>query len=128
MDKRRVKSKVDDAVGRAKRQVEEWTDETKARVEDATRKVKNKAEHGLDKIKHAAHDAKEKATGRASAAKPGRETKLHKDSEALEDSRKLPINGPHVSIPPSLSPRGAISDHGLRGGMSPIDQRSSPNR
>jgi uncharacterized protein YjbJ (UPF0337 family) len=98
MDKRRVKGKVADAVGRAKRQVEEWTNETKARVKNATRKVKNKAEHGLDKIKHAAHDAKEKATGRASAAKPGRETKLHKDSEALEDSTKPPIDGSDVSI------------------------------
>ena len=52
MDKRRVMGKVDDAVGRAKRQVKEWI------------------------------------TGRASAVKPGKELKLHKDSEALEDPTK----------------------------------------
>ena len=63
MDTHRAKTKVDSAVGRAKRKVEKWTDETKIQVEDAAEKVKGKVEQVWDKMKHAAQDAKDKVTG-----------------------------------------------------------------
>ena len=64
MDKRRAKRKLNHAVGRAKRQVEQWSDDAKDQVADAAEQAKGRAEHAWDKIKDAAHDAKEKVTGR----------------------------------------------------------------
>jgi uncharacterized protein YjbJ (UPF0337 family) len=61
MDKDRVKGKIDDAAGRAKRQVGEWTGDTEAQVEGAAQQVKGKAENAWGKIKDAARDATDKA-------------------------------------------------------------------
>ncbi|MGP8270174.1 MAG: CsbD family protein [Terracidiphilus sp.] len=44
MDKDRVKVTIDDSVGRAKRQVGEWTGDTKTQAEGAAQQVKGKAE------------------------------------------------------------------------------------
>jgi uncharacterized protein YjbJ (UPF0337 family) len=57
MDKNRVKGKMDDAAGRIKRQVGEWTGDTKAEVEGAAQQVKGKAENAWGKMKDAARDA-----------------------------------------------------------------------
>jgi len=61
MDKDRVKGTVDDAVGRAKRQVGEWTGDTNAQVEGAGQQIKGKAEKAWGNVKDAARDAKEEA-------------------------------------------------------------------
>jgi uncharacterized protein YjbJ (UPF0337 family) len=58
MDKDRVKGKIDDAAGRAKRQVGEWTGDTKAQVEGAAQQVKGKVENAWGKTKDAVRDVK----------------------------------------------------------------------
>ncbi len=63
MNKERMKGKMDDAAGRAKRQVGEWTGDTKAQVEGAAQQVKGKAENAWGKMKDAARDAKEEIKG-----------------------------------------------------------------
>jgi len=57
MDKDRVKGTLDDAAGRVKRQVGEWTGDTNAQVEGAAQQVKGKVEKAVGQIKDAARDA-----------------------------------------------------------------------
>ena len=61
MDKDRVKGTVDDAAGRIKRQVGEWTGDTGAQVEGAAQQVKGKAEKAWGNVKDAARDAGQKS-------------------------------------------------------------------
>jgi uncharacterized protein YjbJ (UPF0337 family) len=61
MDKDRVKGTVDDAAGRIKRQVGEWTGDTGAQVEGATQQVKGKVEKAWGNVKDAARNAGEKS-------------------------------------------------------------------
>ena len=65
MDKQQAKRKLNRAVGRARIQAEELTDDTKAKVEDLAHQAKDTAEHAWEQMKHAARDAKEKVTGKA---------------------------------------------------------------
>ena len=44
MNKDNVKGTIDDAAGRAKRQVGEWTGDTKTQVDGAAQQVKGKVE------------------------------------------------------------------------------------
>jgi uncharacterized protein YjbJ (UPF0337 family) len=44
MDKDKVKGAIDDAAGRVKRQVGEWTGDTSAQAEGAAQQVKGKVE------------------------------------------------------------------------------------
>lgn len=57
MNKDNVKGTMDDAAGRAKRQVGEWTGDTKTQVEGTTQQVKGKAEKAWGNLKDAARDA-----------------------------------------------------------------------
>lgn len=57
MDKETVKGAVNDAAGRAKRQVGEWTGDTNAQVEGAAQQVKGKAQKVVGNVKDAARDA-----------------------------------------------------------------------
>jgi len=61
MDKDRVKGTVDDAAGRIKRQVGEWTGDTGAQVDGAAQQVKGKAEKAWGNVKDAARDAGQKS-------------------------------------------------------------------
>jgi len=61
MDKDRVKGTMDDAAGRVKRQVGEWTGDTETQVEGATQQVKGKAEKAWGNVKDAARDATNKS-------------------------------------------------------------------
>ncbi len=61
MDKDRIKGTVDDAAGRAKRQVGEWTDDSSTQVEGATQQVKGKLEKAWGNVKDAARDAGNKS-------------------------------------------------------------------
>ncbi len=56
MDKDRVKGKLDDAAGRVKRQVGEWTGDTEKQVEGAAQQVKGKVENAWGKAKDEARD------------------------------------------------------------------------
>lgn len=60
MDSDRIKGKLDDAAGRAKRQVGEWTGDTEIRAEGAAQQIKGKAENAWGKVKDAARDAGDK--------------------------------------------------------------------
>jgi uncharacterized protein YjbJ (UPF0337 family) len=67
MDKDRVKGTMDDAAGRVKRQVGEWTGNTNAQVEGAAQQVKGKVEKAVGQIKDAARDANSKHETRTQA-------------------------------------------------------------
>jgi len=56
MNKDTVKGTMDDAAGRAKRQVGEWTGDTKTQIDGAAQQVKGKAEKALGNVKDAARD------------------------------------------------------------------------
>lgn len=58
MDKDRVKGTIDDAVGRAKRQVGEWTGDTHAQAEGAAQQIKGKTEKVVGQVKDAVRDAR----------------------------------------------------------------------
>jgi uncharacterized protein YjbJ (UPF0337 family) len=57
MDKDTVKGTIDDAAGRAKRQVGEWTGDAKAQVEGAAQQVKGKVEKAWGNLKDSAREA-----------------------------------------------------------------------
>lgn len=57
MDKDRIKGKMEDITGRAKRQVGEWTGDEKTQAEGAADQVKGKARNIMGKVKDAARDA-----------------------------------------------------------------------
>jgi len=61
MDKNTVKGTIDDAAGRAKRQVGEWTGNTNTQAEGAAQQIKGKTEkvvgHVKDALRDAHHDA-----------------------------------------------------------------------
>jgi uncharacterized protein YjbJ (UPF0337 family) len=58
--KDQIKGMIDDATGRAKRQVGEWTGDTNAQVDGAMQQVKGKSEKALGKVKDAAKDIQDK--------------------------------------------------------------------
>jgi uncharacterized protein YjbJ (UPF0337 family) len=55
-----IKGTIDDAAGRAKRQVGEWTGDTKTQAEGAAQQVKGKAEKVVGNVR----DSIDKATNR----------------------------------------------------------------
>lgn len=57
MDKDKIKGTIDDAAGRAKRQVGEWTGDTQTQAEGAAQQVKGKVEKAWGNVKDAARDA-----------------------------------------------------------------------
>jgi uncharacterized protein YjbJ (UPF0337 family) len=59
MDKDRVKGAVNDAAGRVKRQVGEWTGDTSAQAEGAAQQVKGKAQKAWGAVKDAARGKNE---------------------------------------------------------------------
>ena len=63
MDNDRIKGKVDDVAGRAKRQVGEWTGDKDAQAEGAAQQVKGKVENAWGKTKDAVRDATDKVKG-----------------------------------------------------------------
>jgi uncharacterized protein YjbJ (UPF0337 family) len=52
-----VKGTIDDAAGRAKRQVGEWTGDSKAQSEGTAQQIKGKVEKVWGDVKDAVHDA-----------------------------------------------------------------------
>jgi len=62
MDKDRVKGTMDDAAGRIKRQVGEWTGDTNMQVEGASQQVKGKTEKAVGQVKDAVRDLNNRDT------------------------------------------------------------------
>jgi len=60
MDKDRIKGKIEDAAGRAKRQVGEWTGDEKTQAEGLAEQAKGKLHNAVGKIKDEAREAAEK--------------------------------------------------------------------
>ena len=58
--KDQVKGMVDDAAGRAKRQVGEWTGDTDAQIEGTAQQIKGKVEKALGNVKDTAKDRQNK--------------------------------------------------------------------
>jgi|CZKL01.1.fsa_nt_gi uncharacterized protein YjbJ (UPF0337 family) len=61
MNKDTVKGTIDDAAGRAKRQVGEWTGDTNTQVEGGAQQIKGKVEKAWGNVKDTARDAKNDA-------------------------------------------------------------------
>jgi uncharacterized protein YjbJ (UPF0337 family) len=72
MDKDRVKGAINDAAGRAKRQVGEWTGNTDAQVEGAAQQIKGKVQKVVGNVKDAARDTSANVDAEREQAK-GRE-------------------------------------------------------
>jgi len=73
MDKDRVKGAVNDAAGRVKRQVGEWTNDPKAQVEGSVQQLHGKAQKALGNVKDAVRD----------------ESKSHERQSAIEHKSEL---------------------------------------
>jgi uncharacterized protein YjbJ (UPF0337 family) len=56
MNKDNLKGTMDDAAGRAKRQVGEWTGDTKTQADGAAQQVKGKVEKAVGNVKDAVRD------------------------------------------------------------------------
>ena len=80
MDKDRVKGTVDDAAGRIKRQVGEWTGDTQAQVEGGAQQVKGKAEKAWGNVKDAARDE----TNRSDRDMVDRDTSRDRDRDDID--------------------------------------------
>ena len=61
MDKDTVKGTINDAAGRAKRQVGEWTGDTNTQVEGAAQQAKGKLQKAWGNAKDAARDVRSEA-------------------------------------------------------------------
>ena len=59
-----VKGTIDDAAGRAKRQVGEWTGDTQTQVDGAAQQVKGKAEKAVGNVRDAINDATDRSVDR----------------------------------------------------------------
>ena len=77
MDKDRVKGTMDDAAGRIKRQVGEWTGDPNAQVEGAAQQVKGKTEKFVGQVKDAARDANAKQAEHQSRTEQERDREYH---------------------------------------------------
>jgi uncharacterized protein YjbJ (UPF0337 family) len=61
-----IKGTLDDAAGRAKRQVGEWTGDTKTQAEGAAQQVKGKAEKIVGNVRDAVNNATDRKVERDS--------------------------------------------------------------
>jgi uncharacterized protein YjbJ (UPF0337 family) len=77
MDTDRMKGKVDEVAGRAKRQAGEWTGDTESQVKGGAQEVKGKVQNAWGKTKDAVRDATDNATHQH-----------HDDREIHDDRRK----------------------------------------
>jgi len=100
MDKDRVKGAINDAAGRAKRQVGEWTGNTNAQVKGTIQQAKGKAQKAWGNVKDAARGASQ-STNRT--PKSGMEYESEEEREAIreeEDDRReeeKDLERPHLS-------------------------------
>jgi uncharacterized protein YjbJ (UPF0337 family) len=59
VDKNRIKGKMDEIAGRAKRQTGEWTGDTQSQSEGAMEEIKGRAENTWGKVKDSARNIKD---------------------------------------------------------------------
>ena len=82
MNKDQVKGAVNDAAGRAKRQVGEWTGDTNTQVEGAAQQIKGKAQKVVGNVKDAARDASKNNVDREAEQEKGREQERQREQHA----------------------------------------------
>jgi uncharacterized protein YjbJ (UPF0337 family) len=90
MDKDRVKGAINDAAGRAKRQVGEWTGDTNAQVEGTAQQIKGKTQKAVGAVKDAARDAKsdfDRESERQRAEERATDQALERDREHAHSGR-----------------------------------------
>jgi len=94
MDKDRVKGAVNDAAGRVKRQVGEWTNDPNAEAEGAAQQLKGKAQKAWGNVKDAARDANESAQ---SISQTGieHENELEREREADREEERQHAHSSH---------------------------------
>jgi len=95
MDKDRVKGAINDAAGRLKRQVGEWTGDTDSQVEGAVQQVKGKAQKAWGNVKDAARDASEHVNRDRRTGQTGmeRESKMEREREVREKEQEHAHSG-----------------------------------
>jgi uncharacterized protein YjbJ (UPF0337 family) len=81
MNKDNVKGTMDDAAGRAKRQVGEWTGDTKTQVDGASQQVKGKVEKAWGNVKDAVRDADKGSSPRTTSEDIDRERSYDTDRD-----------------------------------------------
>ena len=77
MNSDKVKGSIDDAAGRVKSQVGEWTGDTQSQVEGAAQQIKGKAEKTVGNLRDAVNDAakpRDTEVDRETDDRTGRET------------------------------------------------------
>ena len=94
MDKDRVKGAVNDAAGRVKRQVGEWTGDRNAQVEGATQQLKGKAQKAWGSAKDAARDASQ-SVHRTSGTGMQHESVLEREREADREEERDHVHSGH---------------------------------
>jgi uncharacterized protein YjbJ (UPF0337 family) len=87
MDKDRVKGAVNDAAGRVKRQVGEWTGDTNAQVEGSVQQIKGKTQKAWGAAKDAAREAKD-SPHRDHMTTVEREQEREREAEAEREARE----------------------------------------
>jgi uncharacterized protein YjbJ (UPF0337 family) len=85
MNSDQVKGTVDDAAGRAKRQVGEWTGDTQTQTDGAAQQIKGKVEKAWGNMKDAVKDAGDHVNSAADRDQADRD---RVERERLESERK----------------------------------------
>ena len=80
MDKDRIKGKMDEVAGRAKRQVGEWTGDAKTQGEGVAEEAKGKVQNAWGNVKDTVRDAKRDL-----------ERDVDKENRDIEDDRERDI-------------------------------------
>jgi uncharacterized protein YjbJ (UPF0337 family) len=81
MNDDKIKGTIDDAAGRAKRQVGEWTGDTKTQVEGAAQQVKGKAEKAVGDVRDAVKNATDRNVERDSDIDDNRDRESVRERE-----------------------------------------------
>lgn len=81
MNSDNIKGTLDDAAGRAKRQVGEWTGDTKTQVDGAAQQVKGKAEKVVGNVRDAVNSATNRTPERDSDVDDNRDRETVRDRE-----------------------------------------------
>jgi uncharacterized protein YjbJ (UPF0337 family) len=81
MNSDNVKGTLDDAAGRAKRQVGEWTGDTKTQADGAAQQVKGKAEKVVGNVRDAINNATDRTTTRDTDIDDNRDKETVRDRE-----------------------------------------------
>lgn len=81
MNSDKIKGTMDDAAGRAKRQVGEWTGDTQTQIDGAAQQVKGKAEKAVGNVRDAINNATDRSVDRDAEIDDNRERESVRNRE-----------------------------------------------